>query len=293
MNLLEDAEDLDEVLLHLASSLKIGRQLSLSVAPLDKVDRPCSRMSLDSFDAVFAAYNEACSVIIDDIARRVESVNHGSLQGCRAARRYRLFSSAAEHLSKDRAFMGGHTANAEGMPKEMSQRLFEIIGARKVLLGTAAGASCTHATNGGLVGFLIAEGEPSLLSATDLNQLEYLEAQVLAPSEDEALPTTEWYRTLTRLLNGIHSRIALSLVADMRKAEPVHKTGRLDGRRSLPATILETRLATVGTPLPRVISDSLEERLAGIQGETKRETQDPCGCKAGLRKILQSLLDKL
>lgn len=278
---------LDESFHELASNLTRGRQLSLGSTPVgseavhDKEVSP--PLSIDSFDAVFEAYSDAARVIIELIARCVEGAKPGSSEGRRAARRYRLFSSAAEQLSRERAFICGHgrltlkDSNSPkhektGLSREMLQRLSEIIGSRKILLGTALSVCYTVATPTGLLGGMVGEGEPALLSTGDIAELEALEALVLAPNLNEALPTEEWYRTLTRLLNEIHSRIAISLVDDMRAPE-LNLPAAFESEGAFASLITETR---------RIPSDKPAKVAPGL-----------CGCRAGLRKFLQLLIDRV
>mmetsp|Transcript_56274 Transcript_56274/g.142372 ORF Transcript_56274/g.142372 Transcript_56274/m.142372 type:complete len:731 (-) Transcript_56274:48-2240(-) len=185
------------------------------------------------FDDVFTAYNQACWSLIEIVAKALESVRLGSAEGRRAARRYRLFSAAAEQLGRERAFMCGHeeedwspvTSKSEHKrrPPDKLHRLAEILGARKILLGTSVNGSVISAdvvaTSTGLLGTLIGEDEPALLTPDDIATLESLERRVLDPSPNDSVATEEWYRTITRFLNEIHSRIAISLVEDMRLPE--------------------------------------------------------------------------
>lgn len=96
-------------------------------------------------------------------------------------------------------------------------RLAEIIGARKVLIGTIVDedANDTVATADGLLGTLIWEDEASLLSVADISLLESLERRVLSPTDGPA-PMEEWYHTITRFLNEIHSRISINLLKDVK-----------------------------------------------------------------------------
>jgi serine/threonine protein kinase len=285
----------DETLVGLASHLTRARQLSHSMVPhgTDETGRfEMCGMSLDSFDAVFASYGDACRVIIEKVARCVENSKPSSSESRRAARRYRLFSSAAEQLSRERAFMCGHRrletqsgCNKIGLSREMLQRLSEIIGSRKILLGTAVSASYTVATSTGLLGGLIGEGEPTLLSTADIVELERLEARVLVPSAGESLPTEEWYRTLTRLLNEIHSRIAVGLVDDMRLPELHLFPSDLD---------VKIGCGEGSSFLPCVLECSRQEQPSESDGAVvQKACTDTCGCREGLKKILKFCLDKL
>jgi len=314
---MDERVHLEKTFQQVASSLRAGRQLSLSVVPLGMTDRPSGCMSLDSFDSAFAAYNDACRSIIEKVAQCVEIAKLGSAEGRRAARQYRLFSSAAEQLSRERAFMNGqsqsHSAascGAEELSSAMMQRLFEIIGARKILLGTVNKGSYTVAASTGILDGLIGEGQPALLGASDLAELEHLEARVLAPTKGEALPIACWYRTLTRLLNEIHMKISIALARDLRPESGSRTSGILSPtgsphRQSSDPAFLEARpsirqrssgVKALGPveeePMPdhSHMEEDKTEPAKEIGGKQKHLS---CGCKAGLRFVLLQLLDKL
>lgn len=245
----------------------------------------CRKSRSMRFDAVFTTYNQACWTLIEIVAKALESVRPGSAEGRRAARRYRLFSAAAEQLGRERAFMCGHEEEdwSPGSPKspikrrppDKLHRLAEILGARKILLGTAVNGSLMSsdvvATSTGLLGTLVGEDEPALLTPDDIATLESLERRVLDPSPNDSVATEEWYRTLTRILNEIHSRIAISLVEDMRLPDfdlgPGYCMPADD--EQMPAGILASRAE------PRAVP--------GLS----------CGCRAGLKRFLQGLVERL
>merc|ERR1712217_856422 len=94
------------------------------------------------------------------------------------------------------------------MGSERLYRLAEIIGARKILLGTVLDATTdTVAMSEGLLATLIWEDEGSLLSPADIKNLESLEKRVLSPSSGGLAHREEWWQTITCFLNEIHSRI--------------------------------------------------------------------------------------
>jgi len=269
----------------LFSNLTKARRIAQArMQPDRQLERTMS--STTSFDHVFVGYNSACGALIGFVAQALERCQPGS-GGRHAARRYHLFVAAAEQLGRERAFMCGHEEQAWGLepsppgspqcgsrrgrrttPNRM-HRLAEILGARKILLGTVVGdnemAGDVVATSTGLLGTLIGEDEPPLLSTDDIAKLESLEQRVLAPTAGDEVPTEEWYQTITRFLNEIHSRIAINLVEDMRLAD------------------LE-----LGSALG-------EEDLA--DGARSRQfiavSAGACGCRAGLKRLLQLVVDRL
>lgn len=183
------------------------------------------QVSVELVDKVLFSYNRACFTLIGIVATALTEVQPDSAQARSAARRYRLFSEAAEQLGRERSFVIGHgqlsSDRSESMPTEHVVRLAEIIGARKVLLGTARDYDSVASgdiltTSTGILGTLIDDGEAPLLSSRDMVELESIESKVLSPCQRQPLLTEEWYQTLTRLINGIHSRIAINLVKDTR-----------------------------------------------------------------------------
>jgi serine/threonine protein kinase len=255
---------------HVKSNLAKGRQLSHSAVPIAGEDRSQSR-SLESFDDIFAAYCDAVRVASEKVAQCLENVKPGSPEGRRAARRYRLFISAAEQLGRERAFMCGYRMVSccnDGMSRDMLQRLSEIIGSRKILLGTALSMCVTVATPTGLLSGMVGEEEQPLLSIEDIAELEVLEACILSPDnvneDNEAMATEEFYRTLTRLLHEIHSRIMINLVDDMR----------------IP-----------GMYLPQADDTDACGTDEGLP--TYARLGLTCDCRKGVKKLLQDLVDSL
>jgi len=177
------------------------------------------------FDTTFSAYSRNCSRLIDIIGRALTTLHPGSAAASRAARRYRLLTMAAEQLGRERSFLCGRGCwSSDGQ-----RRLMEILGARKVLLGTAtepdAADACDIVTNprGGLVGALLMDdGEPCLLNVADIASLEKMEHYIhTTPNagDEDHLPK-DWYHTITRLLREIHSRTVICLIDDMQWTQP-------------------------------------------------------------------------
>jgi len=278
-----------KVLDALIEDLKIARS-SLSASREQSNGQDACQPTQAVFNAVFTAYNGLCFKWINMIADALEALCPGSAEMKRASLRYRLFTGAAEQLGRERAFVCGHwqtssdsspitprspSSRGDGLANQLSReelrRLAEILGARKVLLGTAV--QDNSATSGdvlapfaGLLTTLVGEDTSPLLGVADMRTLESIEERVLLPKgKDGVLPIEEWFQTLTRLMNEIHSRIAITLVGDVH-----HGFG--DASVSL------------GT-------DSLE--LGPSSGMPPCRKWDGCACRAGLKKVLQSVVDRL
>jgi len=185
---------------------------------------------LELFDEVFLAYNRSCFTLIEIVASALGALHPEGPKLHLLVQRYRLFSAAAEQLGRERAFVCGQAQpeckstkgmqySIAGLSAEKMLRLSEILGARKVLIGTTNSGDIVS-TSAGLVSTLLGDGEPPLLSKADLSALECIEQQVLTPSDKRSMPTMDWYQAITRLLNDIHSRIAINLVEDVQLTSP-------------------------------------------------------------------------
>jgi len=194
-----------------------------------------------SFDEVFVAYNHACGALIDIAAMVLQTRESPGV--AKAVQRYRLFSAAAEQLGRERAFVCGHgqTRVCDGrgihvadLPPEKLRRLVEIIGARKVLIGTSKGQDLDPASGDiftssqGMVGALLDGAEPVLLSVQEISELESIEDRVLNPDCRSVLLTTDWFETLTRHVNAIHSRITLNFLEDAQL--PVYNSSGIENK---------------------------------------------------------------
>jgi len=239
------------------------------------------------FNAVFTAYNGLCFKWIEMIAEASVALCPRNSDMKRAALRYRLFCGATEQLGRERAFVCGHWQTSSqgplslgkpcsrkaGLANELTReelwRLAEICGARKVILGTTeqdgaavSGDMLVHYA--GLSTTLTGEEVSPLLSADDLRKLESIEERVFRPKKEDVPPIGEWFQTFTTVMNDIHSRIAINLAGD------VHHGLCVEGRGSFAP---ESQSASAGMPVC-----------------TER---DSCSCRAGLKKFLQSMVDRL
>mmetsp|Transcript_52482 Transcript_52482/g.94081 ORF Transcript_52482/g.94081 Transcript_52482/m.94081 type:complete len:693 (+) Transcript_52482:43-2121(+) len=205
----------------------------------EQVFQDADGASSTSFDEVFMAYNHVCGVLIEIVASVLQSKD--SPGNAKAVRRYRLFSAAAEQLGRERAFVCGHGQksfkegcsihNAADLPQEKLLRLAEIIGARKVLIGTSQtgevqcpASGDIFTASGGIVGTLLDGTEPCLLSAKEIQELESMEEKVMDP-HCRATLIREWFETLTRHVNTIHSRITINLLEDAQSPEQHRESG--------------------------------------------------------------------
>jgi len=259
-------------LLH--SDLKSARSLVLD---LKAAEKPRGREKhLATFDKIFTAYNRNCFKLIQIAGEALDSV--GSVTSSACARHYRLLAAAAEQLGRERAFVCGHSQQDWGasveedstrspsspktrpsspsspsrgpscryvakLPPEKLQRLSEILGARKILIGTARGDSPSTSgdvvtSSTGLIGMLFGEDAAPVLSTADIAELESVEERAMKSSRGDVLLIDEWYQTLTRLLKEIHSRIAVTLIEGLQLPAPEVEAleSRSSGCSETPAT---------------------------------------------------------
>lgn len=172
---------------------------------------------------------------------------------------------------------------------ERLYQLAEIIGARKILLGTVVAASIgeTVATCEGLLATLIWEDEGSLLSSEDIAKLELLVRQVLYPSAAKPSPTEEWYQTITRFLNEINSRITVLIV----EAVNVHvslELGEIQATMQVPLPLTKIELSDGMRAGSERITQESPTKCVPLNASTAG-----CGCRAGLKRLIQSLADLL
>lgn len=265
-----------------------ARKRATDAVRLDEKDPATLR---ECFDRVFDLYNQASGKMTDIVASSIVAFRgENNAEGRRAARRYRLYSSAAEQLGRERAFICAHrngerlgltdlSAKPDGLPavsetasswtdlqeepaSERLYRLAEIIGARKILLGTVVDATSGDATamSEGLLATLIWEDEGSLLSSGDIALLERLEGQVLHPAVGQAAPTEEWYQTISQFLHEIHSRITMLIVEEV-----------------------QVPLKSRDFPAPNTEREAVSASVFS----------GGCGCRKGLKRLLQSLASAL
>ncbi|CAE8641627.1 unnamed protein product [Polarella glacialis] len=273
----------------LSSSTLVSTRLTAVIKDIERARSMALKRELAtsgpwvSFDEVFMAYSQVCGSLSEVVAQRIKAVSGGP-EGRLTVRRFRLFSAAAELIGKERALGlsawickypdDSPSRNSDAMPLARMRRLSEILGARKVLLGTILDeSSATHgdvvATTTGLLGSLVGEeGEPPLLSAADISALEYFEERVLDPRLAQTAPPAEWWTTLTQLMKQIHGRIAIDLVA---------------GLRAVPCDREAAANRGSGEVQPHVSSGTkkIPKQLVG------------CGCRQGLKRLLQTLVDGL
>lgn len=181
-------------------------------------------------ESVMAEYSRVISAILRAIATRLYDAR-SAFQQLDCLRR--LLMLAAEQLGVERALLCWHLKDPRGLrDPRVACRISQVIGARKLLLGSRSSASGSEdhecggplrdpfawaAANGGIVadqGLFPALGltEEPLLDADQLRCLEAAEDQALGLTSRAAPELSDWYWLLTKLIDRIHERIAINIL---------------------------------------------------------------------------------
>uniref|UniRef100_A0A7S1RPA9 Uncharacterized protein n=1 Tax=Alexandrium catenella TaxID=2925 RepID=A0A7S1RPA9_ALECA len=169
---------------------------------------------------------------LDTVLRTTRPIDHRS--GSKSVR-HKLLMLAAEQLGRERALLCGHLREPGSLADpSAARRVHEVIGARKLLLGTAPAGDASAAVTplsqcsgcsqpatevpssvvAGELGILPALGltDAPLIEPQELAELEDAEDRALAPSGNGALELTEWYQLITTLVDKIHQHVTLNIV---------------------------------------------------------------------------------
>jgi len=149
--------------------------------------------------------------------------------------RHKVLMLAAEQLGRERALLCGYLRQPQSLTEpQTARRVYEVIGARKLLLGTArcggVGGEVTPLRSGLNIPSVVVAGELGILPALELMQAPLLEPEELAlleDAEDRALTSTgaapklsEWYQLITGLVDKIHRHVVLNFVDHFPQREP-------------------------------------------------------------------------
>lgn len=139
--------------------------------------------------------------------------------------RLKLLQLSHEQLGRERAFMLCHLTKPSTLRLAKNiRRLAEVIGARKVFLGSTT--STTHSNQS--IGIVTSEvdlaaslrlSKGPILDSDELAKLEAAENRALMRKQLDAGFVSEWYLNLTKVIDQIHQHLAVSL-ADYLYAKP-------------------------------------------------------------------------
>jgi len=132
----------------------------------------------------------------------------------------RFLQLAGEQLARERGIIAGHlvrpgTIRSAGVFRQLA----EIIGARKVLLGTAEknvpliGGGVSLATTLGIV-------QGSLIDASDMASLEAVEDRAMSGKKVDLLTVSEWWHHLTKAVDKVHQHMMVGIVDHIAPGTP-------------------------------------------------------------------------
>lgn len=189
-------------------------------------------MRIRAVDLVLDAYSRVVSVAIEALATMIErsSCCSGVFNGNLV--KHRLLVLTSEQLGRERALLCGHLHQpACDWELHTARRVNQVIGARKLLLGTSAATTCEPTINlldldsvdptaipsavvAGETGLLpsLCLMDAPLLDAEELAQLEDAEDRALNLSRGVAPELAEWYVLLTRLIDKVHQYVIMDIL---------------------------------------------------------------------------------
>lgn len=248
--------------------LQLKSNLTNAYHTLSALRRPATEamcqnpVPLGAVDRVVDAYSRVVSQIIEGLAFVLQAACPPSHRSASNSVRHKLLMLTAEQLGRERALFCGHLRHPGRLSEPATaRRVHEVIGARKLLLGTAhfngespintplsdvtgqstgstdAVPSCVVA---GELGILPALGltDMPLLEPQELAQLEEAEDRALAPPTSGSAPKiAEWYQLITNLIDKVHQHLALNIVDHFPRKEPTDMTTTPTSEKATPQNI--------------------------------------------------------
>jgi len=167
----------------------------------------------EDIDETFNAYSVLIWTFIDSMDHllcRLRSPT-GEPDPSSPTMRLKLLQLIAEQLGRERAFVSGHLVRPETLRlAAVVRKLAEVIGARKVLLGSATDANTIVGGGLGIVSMLRL-GEQPVLDSSDLQALEFVENRILNAKKVEKPAVAEWWHQLTKVIDKIHQHIMVRI----------------------------------------------------------------------------------
>jgi len=144
----------------------------------------------------------------------------GSVPPSMSDLKLRFLQLAGEQLARERGIVAGHLVRPGSIRSAtVFRELAEIIGARKVLLGSSEknapliGAGFSLATVLGIV-------EGSLLDDPDMASLEVVEDRAMGGKKVDLPAVAEWWHHLTKAVDKVHQHIMVSIVDHIAPGTP-------------------------------------------------------------------------
>lgn len=165
----------------------------------------------EEFLEVFSGYTRLVTNVINamlDLLPRVKGDSRVTAQELNL----RLMQMVAEQLGRERAFIAGHLAQPETMRlASVVRNLAEIVGARKVFLGSSQPSKAIVASESGLMSSLYLS-EQGLFDLAELTALEQVEDKALSSKKVDAPLVAEFWFHLTKIIDKAHQHIMVAIV---------------------------------------------------------------------------------
>mmetsp|Transcript_147022 Transcript_147022/g.382128 ORF Transcript_147022/g.382128 Transcript_147022/m.382128 type:complete len:1148 (+) Transcript_147022:67-3510(+) len=194
-----------------------------------------SEISADVIDRVVQSYGSIISRVMRAIAASLSMICGGVNAYSRHSVQLKMLLLTAEQLGCERALLCGYLHQPLTLrDPQVACRVSKVIGARKLLLGSAAASSSETADSPALDSWAIDSGivagmsglfpaldlmDEPLLGAAELAQLESAEDAALSLSSCSAPQLSEWYHLLTQLIDKVHQHVVLNILSTFNPAE--------------------------------------------------------------------------
>jgi len=186
----------------------------------EKLGQRDQMLDLDEdLDEVFGLYSQIICGLITNSHVFMSDLKGGT--GIAAPElRLKLLQLVAEQLARERGIVSGRLVRPETFRlAAVVRRLSEVIGARKLLLGSQNSVATIVGGNQGLVGVL-RPNDPQLLETSDLATLENVEEQIFMSRKVEKPAVAEWWHNLTKIIDRIHQHIMVGISDFLSNNEP-------------------------------------------------------------------------
>jgi len=171
--------------------------------------------SEEDFSEAYAAYCTLIYKVIAAVVATMPKLRGGSSAPTRLELRHRLLQYTAEQLGRERAFLTGHLSRPETLRLfAVVMQLAEIIGARKMLLGSCSSSkkqgTIVASDTGLLPALKLMEAPP--VDPEELSMLESVEQRAMNSRKVDPPAVTEWWCQLTKVIDKIHQHIMVNVV---------------------------------------------------------------------------------
>jgi len=126
--------------------------------------------------------------------------------------RLRFLQLASEQLARERGLISGYLGRPETLRRAVIVRkVAEVIGARKLLIGTMSDSSSVVGASSGGMSIALGLGGSPLLDASDLAALEAIEDRAMAAKRLDQPAVAEWWYHLSKAVDKVHQHVMVSI----------------------------------------------------------------------------------